>query len=182
MPPKVDAQSCNALLTLRQCTALLKPLLKSESATAFLEPVDPVMLQLPDYLTVITQPMDLGTIQNKLNTSQYASAIRTALCGATIATAPSRCEPISRAPPLAVPTTDATLRRLCPAACAADISTSRPSSTTVDSSGKMRAATTGPTFGCTRRARAAHRARAPARPAAGERRPRPPSVPPRTHV
>ena len=72
MPPKADAQACNGLLTLRQCTALLKPLLKMEAAQPFLLPVDPEALHIPDYLTIIKQPMDLGTIQTKLSDSRCA--------------------------------------------------------------------------------------------------------------
>ena len=114
MPPKVDAQSCNPLLTLRQCTALLKPLLKMDSAVAFLEPVDPVALNLPDYLTIITQPMDLGTIQNKLNTSQYAPPLQ--CTHGTSAARPPRLPRLLAdcvgARPL-VPATDPTRHRLC---------------------------------------------------------------------
>ncbi|KAL3925523.1 MAG: hypothetical protein SGPRY_003626 [Prymnesium sp.] len=71
MPTKADALACNGLLTLRQCTALLKPLHKMEAAFAFRMPVDPEALNLPDYHTVIKRPMDLGTIQEKLDKAKY---------------------------------------------------------------------------------------------------------------
>ena len=66
MQAKVDAQTCKNLLTLRQCNSLLKPLLKMDGAPAFLRPVDPVAMNLPDYLDIIKHPMDLGTIEKKL--------------------------------------------------------------------------------------------------------------------
>lgn len=36
-------------------------------------PVDPVKLQLPTYFTVIKQPMDLGTIRQKMGDKGYAN-------------------------------------------------------------------------------------------------------------
>jgi hypothetical protein len=43
------------------------------SAWIFHEPVDPIKLEIPDYIDVIKHPMDFGTIKNKLNTNQYPS-------------------------------------------------------------------------------------------------------------
>lgn len=37
----------------------------------FREPVDPVALQIPDYLDIIKNPMDLSTIGTKLQQGQY---------------------------------------------------------------------------------------------------------------
>ncbi|KAJ5297445.1 hypothetical protein PENANT_c005G03903 [Penicillium antarcticum] len=37
------------------------------------EPVDPIKLNIPQYHTIITQPMDLQTMDRKLKTSQYSS-------------------------------------------------------------------------------------------------------------
>lgn len=39
----------------------------------FNAPVDPVALGLPDYFEVVKTPMDLGTIRNKLHSSEYKS-------------------------------------------------------------------------------------------------------------
>lgn len=39
----------------------------------FREPVDPARLNIPNYHNVITQPMDLGTIEKKLKANQYHS-------------------------------------------------------------------------------------------------------------
>lgn len=49
-----------------KCSDLLKELMRHPSGVYFLVPVDPVRLQCPDYPTVITQPMDFGTIQQRL--------------------------------------------------------------------------------------------------------------------
>ncbi|XP_061348090.1 transcription factor GTE11-like, partial [Gastrolobium bilobum] len=40
---------------------------------AFNKPVDPVALNIPDYFTVISHPMDLGTIKSKLEKNIYFS-------------------------------------------------------------------------------------------------------------
>jgi hypothetical protein len=41
---------------------------------AFLYPVDPVALNIPDYLQIIKQPMDMSTIQSRINQHQYSTA------------------------------------------------------------------------------------------------------------
>jgi hypothetical protein len=46
-----------------ECLKIIKALKSHKSAYAFLEPVDTVALNIPDYYTVITRPMDLGTIE-----------------------------------------------------------------------------------------------------------------------
>ena len=38
----------------------------------FRQPVDPTLLQIPDYFDIIKRPMDLSTIKKKLDTGQYA--------------------------------------------------------------------------------------------------------------
>jgi hypothetical protein len=50
---------------------LLNTLWKQPQAWIFHEPVDPVKLNIPDYLDIIKQPMDLGTVKQKLNSNQY---------------------------------------------------------------------------------------------------------------
>ena len=70
--PRVDAAALSTL-TMRQCTGLLKPLMKMEDAALFLVPVDAVALKLDDYHTIVTEPMDLGTIEKKLDKSGYSS-------------------------------------------------------------------------------------------------------------
>ena len=69
--PKPDAK--DVMLTMKQCTNLLTPLKTLQYVDMFLQPVDPVALNLPDYTQVITKPMDLGTIEGKLNSKAYTS-------------------------------------------------------------------------------------------------------------
>ncbi|CAK7236411.1 transcription initiation at TATA-containing promoter protein [Sporothrix curviconia] len=61
----------------RFCEEVLKELVKAkhyESNHWFLKPVDAVALQIPTYHKVIKKPMDLGTMQTKLNLGEYTSA------------------------------------------------------------------------------------------------------------
>ncbi|KAF8117191.1 hypothetical protein N665_0012s0195 [Sinapis alba] len=57
-----------------QCLTLLKSLRGHEFGWLFGEPVDPVKLNIPDYFSVISKPMDLGTINSKLLKNVYSSA------------------------------------------------------------------------------------------------------------
>ncbi|KAJ9153239.1 hypothetical protein P3X46_026703 [Hevea brasiliensis] len=57
-----------------QCFSLLKSLINNPSGWAFREPVDPVALNIPDYFSIISNPMDLGTIKSKLEKNQYSGA------------------------------------------------------------------------------------------------------------
>lgn len=62
---------------LKFCNTVLKELMKKthESyAYVFYAPVDAEALGLADYHTIIRNPMDLGTIQTKLNAGEYESA------------------------------------------------------------------------------------------------------------
>lgn len=54
-----------------QLEQLLKHVTSQPSAYPFLRPVDPVLLNLPDYNNIITQPMDLGTVEHKLVDGAY---------------------------------------------------------------------------------------------------------------
>ncbi|CAK7214683.1 transcription initiation at TATA-containing promoter protein [Sporothrix bragantina] len=61
----------------RFCEEVLKELVKAkhyESNHWFLKPVDAVAMQIPTYHKVIKKPMDLGTMQTKLNLGEYTSA------------------------------------------------------------------------------------------------------------
>jgi len=58
---------------LQQCAQILKQLQNKAEAGPFLEPVDWESLQLNDYPEIIKKPMDLGTIQKKLESGKYAS-------------------------------------------------------------------------------------------------------------
>lgn len=54
-----------------KCAEVLKGLQTHQHGWVFNCPVDPVELGLPDYFDVIKKPMDLGTIQKKLDNSGY---------------------------------------------------------------------------------------------------------------
>jgi len=60
--------------------AVVHKAMKHKAGWPFLRPVDPEALELPDYFDVIEDPMDLSTIQNRLNTPTrqggYSSAQR----------------------------------------------------------------------------------------------------------
>ena len=52
----------------------MRALAKCPEAAAFLEPVDPVALNLPTYTQVVHSPMDLGTVRHRLESGAYSSA------------------------------------------------------------------------------------------------------------
>jgi hypothetical protein len=60
-------------LPLQKCGELLKELSKQPHAVWFSEPVDPVKLNIPDYFTIIKQPMDFKTIRTNLENNYYAT-------------------------------------------------------------------------------------------------------------
>ena len=58
---------------LQACLApLLRKLMESKhNRGVFNEPVDPVALNIPEYPSIVTEPMDLGTIRQKLDDGKY---------------------------------------------------------------------------------------------------------------
>ncbi|KAF8446983.1 Bromodomain-containing protein [Kalaharituber pfeilii] len=62
--PKVQAKY--ALQTLRTIR-------RTKDSAPFLQPVDPVKLNIPTYFDTVKHPMDLSTMEKKLNADQYAS-------------------------------------------------------------------------------------------------------------
>ncbi|KAJ5273390.1 hypothetical protein N7478_008515 [Penicillium angulare] len=56
---------------LTKCIASLK---RMHDSRFYREPVDPIKLNIPNYLQVITRPMDLGTIERRLKANEYSSA------------------------------------------------------------------------------------------------------------
>ncbi|OAX38990.1 Bromodomain-containing protein [Rhizopogon vinicolor AM-OR11-026] len=56
----------------RFCLSTIRSLKKLKDASAFLRPVDPVVLNVPHYPSIIKNPMDLGTIERKLMSSNPA--------------------------------------------------------------------------------------------------------------
>lgn len=62
---------------LKFCLHVLNELAKpryAALAAPFLTPVDPVALNIPDYLSLIKKPMDLSTVRRKLENGQYENA------------------------------------------------------------------------------------------------------------
>ncbi|CAO2186173.1 unnamed protein product [Urochloa humidicola] len=57
----------------KTCAALLSRLMKHKHSWVFNKPVDASALGLHDYHTIITKPMDLGTVKSKLAAGQYKS-------------------------------------------------------------------------------------------------------------
>ncbi|CAN6232351.1 unnamed protein product [Urochloa humidicola] len=57
----------------KQCEAILKKLMTQKYSHIFNVPVDVVKLQIPDYFDIIKTPMDLGTVQKKLESGSYKS-------------------------------------------------------------------------------------------------------------
>ncbi|KAJ6246051.1 falz-related bromodomain-containing protein [Anaeramoeba flamelloides] len=57
--------------TLNKVKSMLKFLQEHEYGWLFAYPVDPVSLCIPTYFQVIKHPMDLSTIESKLNNNQY---------------------------------------------------------------------------------------------------------------
>ncbi|ESN92547.1 hypothetical protein HELRODRAFT_130363, partial [Helobdella robusta] len=49
----------------------LEKLYRLDESIPFRQPVDPVLLQIPDYFDIIKHPMDLSTIKRKLDTDGY---------------------------------------------------------------------------------------------------------------
>lgn len=54
-----------------RCKDLLKDIMKQVSAVYFAEPVDPVRLGIPDYPSIIKEPMDFSTIRTNLDRQVY---------------------------------------------------------------------------------------------------------------
>ncbi|CEG37071.1 Transcription initiation factor TFIID, subunit BDF1 and related bromodomain proteins [Plasmopara halstedii] len=62
---------CNPHSLSTVCLALVNRLLKEEAADLFSRPVNPELDGCPDYLSVITHPMDLGTIRSRVESNYY---------------------------------------------------------------------------------------------------------------
>ncbi|KAL1297926.1 hypothetical protein AAFC00_006439 [Neodothiora populina] len=65
-------------IALKFCEHILDEFKKPRNiklTSAFLVPVDPVALNIPNYFSVVKRPMDLQTMTNKLKTGQYGTAV-----------------------------------------------------------------------------------------------------------
>lgn len=56
---------------IKYCNTMLKALRRHPDSGPFLDPVDPVALNVPDYYNIIKNPMDLTTLQTNLNSGKY---------------------------------------------------------------------------------------------------------------
>ena len=62
---------------MKACTTVLRSLTQRDRlAFPFMKPVEPDAQGIPDYLEVIKEPMDFGTIQRKLQEKTYASPLQ----------------------------------------------------------------------------------------------------------
>ncbi|XP_054802133.1 transcription factor GTE12-like isoform X2 [Prosopis cineraria] len=57
-----------------ECASILKSLTSHPYSWVFSKPVDPVALNIPDYFSIISEPMDLGTIKSNLEKNVYSGA------------------------------------------------------------------------------------------------------------
>ncbi|CDY48139.1 BnaCnng15810D [Brassica napus] len=60
---------------MKECQTLVDRLWSHKLGFPFRIPVDPVLLNIPDYFTVIKHPMDLGTIRSRLRNGEYSSPL-----------------------------------------------------------------------------------------------------------
>lgn len=58
---------------MNQCADTLKKLTTHKFGWVFNAPVNPIELNIPDYFNIITKPMDLGTIQSRLDKDFYST-------------------------------------------------------------------------------------------------------------
>ncbi|CAG8439990.1 11928_t:CDS:10 [Ambispora leptoticha] len=59
----------------KYCANIIKSLKQYKHVGPFLDPVDPVKLNVPDYFDIIKTPMDLGTVERRLNNCEYESTM-----------------------------------------------------------------------------------------------------------
>ena len=55
------------------CYKCLRHLMSHKWAGPFLQPVDPIALDLPDYFDIVKNPMDFGTLQRRIETQMVTS-------------------------------------------------------------------------------------------------------------
>lgn len=60
-------------VNMKRCNHILRLLKQNVNAKPFLYPVDPEQLEIPDYFTIIKNPMDLQTVEEKLKKDDYSN-------------------------------------------------------------------------------------------------------------
>jgi hypothetical protein len=75
VPPRLEEDDPQAVMDrlMEQCRQILKELQTKDVHSIFAAPVDPVALNIPNYLEIIKEPMDLGTIENRMNVNVIES-------------------------------------------------------------------------------------------------------------
>lgn len=76
-PPQPRPKKKTNQLELKFCEAVTNEMFRKKHASfayPFLQPVDPVALNIPNYLKIVKKPMDFGTIHANLKNSVYANA------------------------------------------------------------------------------------------------------------
>jgi hypothetical protein len=76
-PTSLPTSSLNLDPQLLECHRILVDLRKHQNAPPFNQPVDPKLLNIPDYFDVIKHPMDLGTIVVSLMGSRRCQTTKT---------------------------------------------------------------------------------------------------------
>ncbi|KAL0718387.1 hypothetical protein Bca4012_067709 [Brassica carinata] len=75
-PSRHDVPTGSTVASLmKECQTLLDRLWSHKLGFPFRIPVDPVLLNIPDYFTVVKHPMDLGTIRSRLRNGEYSSPL-----------------------------------------------------------------------------------------------------------
>ncbi|KAG9299594.1 hypothetical protein G9A89_020765 [Geosiphon pyriformis] len=59
----------------KYCANIIKSLKQYKHVGPFLDPVDPIKLNVPDYHDIVKTPMDLGTVERRLNNCEYESTL-----------------------------------------------------------------------------------------------------------
>jgi len=71
-PPERPGRLTNKLIVLKN--SIIKIVIKHTHAWPFLKPVDTKALNIPDYFTIIKNPMDITTVKKRLDNNYYWSA------------------------------------------------------------------------------------------------------------
>ncbi|KNE57302.1 hypothetical protein AMAG_18033 [Allomyces macrogynus ATCC 38327] len=68
-----DTDKPMSMAQFKHALSMLRAIKRLKDAHIFLDPVDPVKLNIPDYPLIITHPMDLSTMERRLTTRAYAT-------------------------------------------------------------------------------------------------------------
>ena len=72
-PSSTSGRSQRIPTSIQKCADLLKEIQKLPLAAYFAEPVDFIKLNIPDYLTIVTKPMDFRTVSENIQAGKYDS-------------------------------------------------------------------------------------------------------------